>query len=263
MARGLGLLPVIAMAAGTSPAAADAKPTPITRDLYPVWVAIPPANTDETVTLQSRGYATLFTIRPLEAFAALDPVLAKKGKEVLPAGAIFMRAPGPDFIACEAVRKRGNERFTCLRDDNRDGVFDQISRTPTASDYFIYPMQAYPVKYTPLYQPVRYRDIDETTEFRPVEFIVRFSHLGKWGVVDFCFEPFRRKESWGFPHLVDACLADRLRPDFVDLPKSLSLHGFKVSALAVDDQAKTMTLRLQRQPDEYRITFGYADAPGK
>lgn len=255
--RGWRLLAGIALALGASPVVAEVRP--IDRSLYPVWIVIPPKVLDETVTMPSRSYVTLFTIRPLEAFASLDPVLAKKGKEILPAGAQFMRSPGPDFVACEAVRKPGNERFTCLRDDNRDGVFDSFVRTPTGSNYFIYPMQGFPLTYMPLYQPVRYREIDEAKEFRPVEFILRFSHIKDWGLIDFCFEPFRRKESWGFPHLVDACLVQNLRPKYADLPKSRMLHGFSASALDFDPSTKSMKVHIRRQAAEYQVTFGYSD----
>ncbi len=250
------------MASGLSGAAsALAEERPGDPSLHPVWVAMAPDKLDETVVMPSRSYLTLFKVRPQEAYAALDPVMVKRGKELLPSGAQLIRAPGPQFIACEIVRKPGNERVTCLRDDDSDGVFDTVTRIPAHGNYFIFPIQAWPwpFKYEPLLQPVRYRDLDEVAEFRPVEFILRYSHLGDWGLIDFCFEPFRRKESWGFPHLVDACLVSTMRPKYAELPKSLVMHGFGVSAMSFDPLSRAMTVRVRRQKEDYRVTFGITD----
>ena len=248
----------LALFGGTA-ALAELRPGDVS--MHPVWVAMAPDKTDETVVMQSRSYISLFKVRPKEAYAALDPVMTKPKKVLLPAGTQLMRAPGPQFIACEIVRKPGNERLTCLRDDNTDGVFDTVTRIPAHGNYFIFPIQAWPwpFKYEPLHQPVRYRGLDEAAEFRPVEFILRYSHLGDWGLIDFCFEPFRRKESWGFPHLVDACLVSTLRPKYPELPKSLAMHGFRVSALSFDPLSKAMSVRVQRRPEEYQVTFGFTD----
>lgn len=228
------------------------------RSLYPVWIASPVETPAETITLANKSYVTLFRLRPQEAFVTLDPVMSPKGKQFLPADATMMRAPGPQFVACEAIRQKGNERHTCLIDRDTDGVFDGFARNYAGSDYFIAPVQAYFDTYESLGQPVRYRDMDEQTEFRPVEFILRYSHQKDWSLIDFCFEPFRRKESWGIPHLVDACLSQTLRPKDAGLPASLTMHGFAVSALSYNAQSKAMTLRVVRQPTEYPITFGYA-----
>ena len=228
------------------------------RSLYPVWIALAPETAEETLTLANKSYATLFRLRPEEAFVTLDPVLTGKGKQLLPAGVTMMRAPGPQFVVCEAIRQKGNERHTCLIDRDTDGDFDGFARNYAGNDYFITPVQAYFDKYDPLGQPVRYRDMDEQAEFRPVEFIIRYSHQKDWSLIDFCFEPFRRKESWGIPHLVDACLSQTLRPKDAALPASLTMHGFAVSALSYNAQTKAMTLRVNRQDSEYPITFGYA-----
>jgi hypothetical protein len=227
---------------------------------YPVWITVPTETLDETITLQKDGYLTLFKLRPMEAYEILDPAQAKGGKKWLPVGAQLIRAPGPSFVACEAIRPKGNERFTCLLDDDLDGDFDRVHRPGAAANLFIQPLQFYRPKFDSLPVSVRYRALDEKAEFQASEFIMKYFVQGKINYVDFCLEPHRRKESWGSASASDSCygsagLSHELGA--VRYPLTGMFRKNEITVLSFDETTKAMTFRVRRNSAELPITFSF------
>jgi hypothetical protein len=228
-------------------------------EMYPVWISTAAEKSDETVTLTNPSYLTLFKLRPNEGYGLVDPAKDEKGKERLPIGEHLIRVPGPLFVACQAVRPKGNERFTCLLDEDSDGYFDRIYRPGAATNLFIAPFQLYGLSFEPMSGPAGYRSIDEQAEFRPSEFIMQYSVQGKLNIINFCFEPYRRKASWGVPHLVDDCLVLNMthKRGSLRYPFSKTVHDNQITIQSFDEVTKAMTFRLSRSNTELPITFGF------
>ena len=249
------LLALALMALGSP---ADGQSQPLAIDGYPTWVTVPSGAAEETVVLKHPSHLTLFNLRPEEAFALLAPVADERSKELLAEGIQLIRVPGPEMVACQAVRPKGNERFTCLRDKDRDGLFDEYFRPAAKTNLYILPLQQFQPVFAPLAGSVAYRGVDERTESPTSQFILQHAVQGKNIIIQFCFEPYRRVASWGYPHLVDDCLVRTLsHKRGREYPYAVSVLGVDVAVLSFDEKTKETTFRVRRKPEEFPTTFGF------
>ena len=244
------------LALGLVPALGQAQEFPV--DSFPTWVTVPAGAAEETVVLKHPSHLTLFNLRPEEAFALTAPVLDERNKQLLAEETQLIRVPGPEMIACQAVRPKGNERFTCLKDADRDGLFDEYFRPAAQSNLFILALQQFRPAYTPLAASVAYREVDERTESPTTQFIMQHAVQGKLIIIKFCFEPYRRVKSCGFPHAVDDCLVRSLtHRRGQQYPYTLSLLGADIAVLSYDEKTKETTFRVRRKAEEFPISFGF------
>lgn len=250
------VLALAAVASGMAPAHAQTLLN--SPEDYPLWVTVPTGAAEETVVLKHPDHLTLFNLRPAEAFALLGSAEEKRGRELLPADTHLIRVPGAQMVACQAIRPKGNERFTCLRDADANGTFDEYFRPGAQSNLFILPLQQFQPEFEPLSAAVGYRAIDESAESATSKFIMQYAVQGKLIIINFCFEPYRRVSSWGYPHLVDDCLVKSLsHRRGREYPYATSLLGVEIEVLSYDQATKETTFRVRRKAEEFPITFGF------
>ena len=214
---------------------------------------------EEQFLLAHHAYQILFTIVPSQAFVLTQPALRGRDASVLRAETQLIASPGPLTVGCESVRQPGFARFTCLRDRDGDGRFDEFVRLMAGIDYFIIPVQSrsLTLEWEPLASPASYRALDVRTEVDPIAMIIRYTRTNDRNYVDFCLQPRRRTASWGRRHLVDTCLKQEIVVADQDLPTTQSVYDFRVSVLSFDLSSKTVLLHVIRPPDGASIFFDY------
>ncbi len=214
---------------------------------------------EDQFLLPHHAYQTLFNIVPSQAFVLTEPVLRGRNSSLLRAETQLISSPGPLIVACESVRQPGYARFTCLRDNDSDGRFDEFVRLMAAIDYFIIPVQSrsLTLEWEPLTVPAAYRALDVRTEVEPIAMIIRYTRTSDQNYVDFCLQPRRRTASWGRKHLVDTCLKQEIIVTDSALPTTRSVNDFRVSVIRYDAPSNAVLLHVVRPPEGTMIFFDY------
>jgi hypothetical protein len=197
------------------------------------WVILGDPAGERTISFKETTAENFARIIPNILMRLDGDVALAGGKFRIPKGTLLVGVDGGTRLACEMIRRSGNESIGCLQDTDDDGAFDSGWKMRTGSEFLLNAFIA-PAA-TKLPAPVKATTLDPRKDSPEVHIELFFENRAEWVKLNdlkVCIQRRDLKTIWGGVMPLRVCLGQGIRIKDKEYPYTLRMFGGSVVFLS-------------------------------